>query len=62
MSSKNTRNKNTENISKTDKKYRKSIKCRFCGSQRGLIKKYNLYICRRCFKDYAEDLGFKKYD
>jgi len=50
------------NISKTDKALKRSRKCKFCGSQRGLIRKYNLYICRRCFNDNAEELGFKKYD
>ncbi len=50
------------NISKTDRELKRSRKCRFCGAQRGLIRKYNLYICRRCFNDNAEELGFKKYD
>ena len=49
-------------LSKTSKELKRSRKCRFCGTQRGLIRKYNLYICRRCFKDYAEKLGFKKLD
>lgn len=49
-------------LSKTSKELKKSRKCRFCDTQRGLIRKYNLYICRRCFKDYAEKLGFKKLD
>jgi small subunit ribosomal protein S29e len=49
-------------LGKTDKILKRSRKCRFCGTQRGLIRKYNLYICRRCFKDYAKDLGFKKLD
>jgi len=36
-------------------------KCRFCGASDGLIRKYNLYICRRCFREVATDIGFKKY-
>jgi len=36
-------------------------KCQICGSSRGLIRAYNLYVCRRCFRKIAEDLGFKKY-
>ncbi|RLG69670.1 MAG: 30S ribosomal protein S14 [Candidatus Iainarchaeum archaeon] len=36
--------------------------CRICKNNKGLIRKYGLMICRRCFKDYAEKLGFKKYD
>lgn len=35
--------------------------CRFCGSKNGLIRKYGLNICRRCFREKAEELGFKKY-
>ena len=49
-------------LGKTSKELKRSRKCRFCGTQNGLIRKYNLYICRRCFNDYAEELGFKKYD
>jgi ribosomal protein S14 len=49
-------------LSKTDKNLKRSRKCKFCSTQRGLIRKYNLYICRRCFKDYATELGFKKLD
>jgi small subunit ribosomal protein S14 len=35
-------------------------RCRLCGSSRGVIRKYNLYICRRCFREVADKLGFKK--
>ncbi|MFA5764320.1 MAG: 30S ribosomal protein S14 [archaeon] len=36
--------------------------CKLCGSQKGVISKYKLGICRRCFKQNAQKLGFKKYD
>ncbi|MGC8568078.1 MAG: 30S ribosomal protein S14 [Candidatus Micrarchaeia archaeon] len=36
-------------------------KCRFCGTTRGVIRSHGLYICRRCFREVAKDLGFKKY-
>jgi small subunit ribosomal protein S14 len=49
-------------LSKTSKELKRSRKCRFCETQKGLIRKYNLYICRRCFKDYADKLGFKRLD
>jgi|AntAceMinimDraft_15_1070371.scaffolds.fasta_scaffold187950_2 ribosomal protein S14 len=49
-------------LSKTSKEYKRSKACRMCGTYRGVISKYNLYICRRCFNDFADDLGFKKYD
>lgn len=35
--------------------------CRFCGTSRGIIRKYGLYVCRRCFRETAENLGFRKY-
>lgn len=40
---------------------KKEDKCRVCGSNKGLIKRYDLYICRRCFREVAEKIGFKKY-
>ena len=36
-------------------------KCRRCGSTRAHIQKYNLHLCRRCFRENAKELGFKKY-
>jgi len=35
-------------------------KCSRCGGLRGHIDKYGLNICRRCFREVAKDLGFKK--
>ncbi|MHA1693779.1 MAG: 30S ribosomal protein S14 [Candidatus Helarchaeota archaeon] len=35
--------------------------CRRCGSHRGLIRRYKLNYCRRCFRETAKKLGFKKY-
>lgn len=36
--------------------------CRICQRRRGVIRQYGLNICRRCFRERAEQLGFKKYD
>lgn len=36
-------------------------KCSLCGRTGGHISKYGLSICRHCFRDYALDLGFKKF-
>ena len=36
-------------------------KCRFCGSSRGLIRAYRLFICRRCFREVGEQIGFRKF-
>lgn len=35
--------------------------CRVCNSRRGLIRKYGLELCRRCFREYAGEIGFVKY-
>uniref|UniRef100_M4BA03 40S ribosomal protein S29 n=1 Tax=Hyaloperonospora arabidopsidis (strain Emoy2) TaxID=559515 RepID=M4BA03_HYAAE len=34
--------------------------CRVCKTTRGLIRKYNLNMCRRCFRERATDIGFVK--
>ena len=36
-------------------------KCRFCNTARGLIRKYQLMICRRCFREVGEEIGFRKF-
>lgn len=33
---------------------------RVCKNTHGLIRKYGLNMCRRCFREYADDIGFKK--
>ena len=35
-------------------------RCIKCGGRRGHISKYGLNICRRCFREIAKELGFKK--
>ena len=35
--------------------------CKLCGTPRGMIRKYGLYICRRCFREVGERIGFKKF-
>lgn len=35
-------------------------KCQICGNSRALIRSYNLYVCRRCFREVAKDVGFEK--
>lgn len=42
-------------------KHRGKRKCRFCGNVRGLIVKYDLYVCRKCFRERANEIGFRKY-
>jgi len=36
-------------------------KCVRCGNPRGHIGKYKLNLCRRCFREIAKDIGWKKY-
>lgn len=36
-------------------------KCRFCGTSRGIIRSYGLRICRRCFREVGERIGFRKF-
>lgn len=36
-------------------------KCIRCGNLNAIIRKYGLYYCRRCFREIAKSLGFKKY-
>ncbi|XP_074627891.1 small ribosomal subunit protein uS14 [Acropora palmata] len=38
-----------------------SRSCRVCFNHHGLIRKYGLNMCRRCFREYAKDIGFRKY-
>ena len=38
----------------------KNLRCTVCGSVKGLIHKYGLNICRRCFREVAPSIGFKK--
>jgi len=38
-----------------------AYKCERCGRFGGHIKKYGLHLCRQCFREIAEELGFKKY-
>jgi len=36
-------------------------KCIRCGRYGAHIKKYGLHLCRQCFREIAEEIGFKKY-
>ena len=39
---------------------RGSRECRRCGTHRGIIRRADLMICRRCIREIAGKLGFKK--
>lgn len=36
--------------------------CRRCGAYGPIIRRYGLMLCRQCFREVAEKLGFKKYN
>lgn len=36
--------------------------CRMCGNPHAHISKYGLNLCRKCFREVAPKLGFKKYN
>jgi ribosomal protein S14 len=38
-----------------------AFRCKRCGRFGAHIHKYNLHLCRQCFREIAPQLGFKKY-
>lgn len=46
---------------RTVKKFgRGSRWCKRCGDYTAVIQKYDLMLCRRCFREVATSLGFRK--
>ena len=41
---------------------KKKRRCSVCKTRQAVIRKYNLMVCRRCFKEIADKIGFKKFD
>jgi ribosomal protein S14 len=41
---------------------KKSKVCKLCGRHSAHISKYDLNICRTCFRETATKIGFKKYN
>ena len=45
-----------------ERSFGKGIKqCENCWNTRGHIAKYGINLCRKCFRENARALGFKKY-
>jgi len=46
-----------------ERKFKGKIKakCSICGSTHSVIYSYGLQICRKCFREIGETLGFRKY-
>jgi small subunit ribosomal protein S14 len=38
-----------------------SKKCERCGRFGAHISSYDLHLCRQCFREIAEEIGFEKY-
>lgn len=36
-------------------------KCRRCGRYGAHLNQYSLHLCRQCFREIAEEIGFNKY-
>jgi small subunit ribosomal protein S29e len=36
--------------------------CVRCGAYGSVIRRYDLYLCRQCFREAAPKIGFKKYE
>jgi len=35
--------------------------CRRCERNQGLVGKYDINLCRQCFREVAREMGFQKY-
>ncbi|MDR0767626.1 MAG: 30S ribosomal protein S14 [Methanosarcinales archaeon] len=35
--------------------------CKRCGRKQSLVRKYDIYLCRHCFREIAPKMGFNKY-
>ena len=35
--------------------------CQRCGRKQGLVGKYDIWLCRQCFREIARGMGFRKY-
>ena len=52
-----------KNKPKEEKKFGKGSRpCRRCGQEGPIIRMYGLNLCRQCFREIANSLGFKKYE
>ncbi|MCD6279258.1 30S ribosomal protein S14 [Candidatus Micrarchaeota archaeon] len=43
------------------KKGKIKYRCKICGSTHSVIHQYGLNICRKCFREVGEKIGFRKY-
>ncbi|MCD6227597.1 30S ribosomal protein S14 [Candidatus Micrarchaeota archaeon] len=43
-------------------KKKEGYRCSRCGTTRDVITAHGIMLCRRCFREVAEKIGFKKYN
>jgi small subunit ribosomal protein S14 len=43
------------------KRTRQLRACQRCGREQGLVGKYDIWLCRQCFREVSRSMGFKKY-
>ena len=48
------------NVPRARKYGRNVTRCPRCHSSWGVVSKYGLNLCRRCFRNVAHELGFRK--
>lgn len=36
--------------------------CKRCGQYTAVVRSYRLMLCRQCFREVAEKLGFRKFE
>ncbi|MFC6975785.1 MULTISPECIES: 30S ribosomal protein S14 [Haloarcula] len=36
--------------------------CQRCGREQGLVGKYDIWLCRQCFREISRGMGFKKFN
>jgi len=41
---------------------KENFRCRKCGTTKGVIRKYGILLCRKCFREEAKRLGFVRYN
>ena len=52
---------NKHNVPKSRSCGAANNKCQICLRVGGHVGKYGISLCRHCFRDYAQKIGFKKY-
>lgn len=61
MSESEQQEKNPETGEHGTKRTDQIQKCQRCSRKQGLVGKYDIWLCRQCFREIAREMGFKKY-